>query len=1119
LEFSEHFVAEKLLPLRSMTRRAGNAINSPIAVIKWVLMNAAPKQDVAIVAIGRNEGERLKRCLRSVVGKARTVVYVDSGSADGSAEFAASLGCDVVELTSAQGCTAARARNEGFARVMKIAPEVAFVQFVDGDCELADGWLKQGAIALARSTDVGVVCGHVREISPEATIYNRLCDLEGRQPPGEVRSARGAFMVRSEVFSAAAGFRDELIAAEDEEFCVRVRSLGERVLKLDREMARRDAAMTRFSQWWETSRRSGYGYAQGAALHGSGQDHSFVRSCRGMWVWGLALPLLGLGLAPFTRGVSLAVMLLAYVLQLARIYALERGRGWPADDAAIYAFFTVIFRFPALQGLLGYSWRQMRGRGVSTIENKRQIEDKRQEEFDTDMPETAEVPSDAEAGTLFAQEEDHRGGRLRVALVGAGSVAEWHAKALRSVKNVQLVAVCDRIPGRAEAFAVKFGVPQAYRSLDAMLAAEKLDAVHILVPSDLHFEAAQTALLAGVNVLLEQPMGESAESCDALVEMAVDRGLRLAVAHNYLFAEPYERLRNDVCAGALGRIADVTITWHRPLAQLMQGPFDSWMLRNPRNVLIEIGAHSVAHLLDLVGEPEEMQVQPDSPIELPAGGRFYRRWQVTARKGPTAVELRFSFVPGFSEYTIHVRGSLAAATVDLERNTYTLHRHHPTEPDFDAYVMLASEAASLRRQARRSLWASVLSRLHRRERGNPYGDSIAKAIDAFYATPDQPLDARVNGRLGAQAVLLSALMGKVAIFPADEFDHAAAGDALPVTRRSHKKSRILVLGGTGFLGSELVRQLGESGQKARLLVRDASAVPRAVHESAMEVLTGDLMNQDDLRRAMEGVDSVFHLARAHVNSWLEYQKFEIEATRQVAECALEAGVKRLIYTGTIDSYYAGRRAGKINARTPLDPHIERRNLNARAKAASEKILMRMHRVQGLPVVILRPGIVVGRGASPFHAGIGMWWYDSVCQIWGKGTNKLPLVLVDDVARALLAALETPGIEGQSFNLVGEPCLSAQEYLDELDRCGGMRIERHATPIWRFYLADWMKWAIKVAIQAPERRLPSYRDWESRTRLATFDCTAAKAALGWVPESSRTELVRRGIEEPLMDWMR
>jgi len=89
LEFSEHFVAEKLLPLRSMTRRAGNAINSPIAVIKWVLMNAAPKQDVAIVAIGRNEGERLKRCLRSVVGKARTVVYVDSGSADGSAEFAA----------------------------------------------------------------------------------------------------------------------------------------------------------------------------------------------------------------------------------------------------------------------------------------------------------------------------------------------------------------------------------------------------------------------------------------------------------------------------------------------------------------------------------------------------------------------------------------------------------------------------------------------------------------------------------------------------------------------------------------------------------------------------------------------------------------------------------------------------------------------------------------------------------------------------------------------------------------------------------------------------------------------------------------------------------------------
>ena len=120
---------------------------------------------------------------------------------------------------------------------------------------------------------------------------------------------------------------------------------------------------------------------------------------------------------------------------------------------------------------------------------------------------------------------------------------------------------------------------------------------------------------------------------------------------------------------------------------------------------------------------------------------------------------------------------------------------------------------------------------------------------------------------------------------------------------------------------------------------------------------------------------------------------------------------------------------------------------------------------------------------------------------------------------LIGAMETAGIEGQSFNLIGAPCLSAQEYLDELDRAGGMRIQRHATPIFKFYLRDMVKWVVKVAVRHPERRLPSYRDWESRTQRAVFDCTAAKTTLGWQPVSDRTELVRQGIEVPLLETMR
>jgi nucleoside-diphosphate-sugar epimerase len=304
----------------------------------------------------------------------------------------------------------------------------------------------------------------------------------------------------------------------------------------------------------------------------------------------------------------------------------------------------------------------------------------------------------------------------------------------------------------------------------------------------------------------------------------------------------------------------------------------------------------------------------------------------------------------------------------------------------------------------------------------------------------------------------------------------------------------------------------DSGHAVRVLARSPAGIPRGLRErGTLECVVGDLGSKADLLRAMEGVETVFHLARANVKSWADYQRLEIEATQRVGECALASGVKRLIYTGTIDSYFAGTGAGTITEEAPLDPKIDRRNLYARAKAASESILTQMHQERGLPLVIVRPGIVIGRGGTPFHWGVGMWWNDTVCQMWGAGNNKLALVLVEDVAAGLNAAMNTPRIEGRSFNLVGPPLLTAQEYLDELDRVGGIKIQRRAVPIARFYFKDLMKWVVKVAARHPERRMPSYRDWESRTGRAFFDCSAAKTVLGWRPVEDRDEMVRRGIE--------
>ena len=224
--------------------------------------------ELGIVAIGRNEGQRLINCLNSIRAEAKVpTVYVDSGSTDRSSEAAAGLGVTVVNLDMARPFTAARARNEGYAALLKLQPNTRFVQFIDGDCELVSGWLETALEFFAQRSDVAVVCGRRRERHPETSIYNRLCDVEWDTPIGEATACGGDAMIRAEALQAARGYRNELIAGEEPEFCLRLRKLGWKIWRLDAEMTRHDAAMTRFAQWWRRTVRSGYAYAEIAQLH------------------------------------------------------------------------------------------------------------------------------------------------------------------------------------------------------------------------------------------------------------------------------------------------------------------------------------------------------------------------------------------------------------------------------------------------------------------------------------------------------------------------------------------------------------------------------------------------------------------------------------------------------------------------------------------------------------------------------------------------------------------------------------------------------------------------------------------------------------------------------------
>lgn len=310
----------------------------------------APLPGVGVIAIGRNEGDRLSACLASVAATAGQVVYVDSGSTDNSIARADALGVVVVDLDPKLPFSAARARNAGFRRWREIDPDGRYAQFVDGDCEVTPGWLAAGTAFLDAHPDVAVVFGQLRERHPERSLYNLLRDMDYDVPTGEMRGCGGNAMMRADAVEAAGGFRDDMICGEEPELCIRLRASGWRIWHLDEPMAQHDAAMTRFSQWWKRSLRSGYGAALGADLHGKPPERHSMREWRRAWFWGLALPGAVLALMPFIGPASLWV-LLAYPLQVIRVAL--RGRRDPRANWS-RALFLMLSVFPAMLGQTQY---------------------------------------------------------------------------------------------------------------------------------------------------------------------------------------------------------------------------------------------------------------------------------------------------------------------------------------------------------------------------------------------------------------------------------------------------------------------------------------------------------------------------------------------------------------------------------------------------------------------------------------------------------------------------------------------------------------------------------------------------------------------------------------------
>ncbi len=325
---------------------------------------------VGIVVIGRNEGARLEQCLLSV--RDWPLVYVDSGSSDGSVSFAESVGAAVVELDLSLPFTAARARNQGFKVLLQNNTDLEFVMFVDGDCVVDSNWIAMAQKAMSESPDLSVVCGRRRERYPNATIYNLLCDIEWDTPVGEASACGGDAIYRVSTFKRVGGFDDGFIAGEEPELCFRVRAGGGRVRRLDAEMTLHDADMTHFSQWWKRTERSGYAYYLSMCKHGHSEERFNVREVKSILAWSslfwLSLLISFVLLSIFPALSFLVIICLQTIRISLRLDRVKTAFGLKAS--VIYGASTVLAKLPQQFGIVNGFIKDRFGKAHTLIEYK-----------------------------------------------------------------------------------------------------------------------------------------------------------------------------------------------------------------------------------------------------------------------------------------------------------------------------------------------------------------------------------------------------------------------------------------------------------------------------------------------------------------------------------------------------------------------------------------------------------------------------------------------------------------------------------------------------------------------------------------------------------------------------
>jgi predicted dehydrogenase/nucleoside-diphosphate-sugar epimerase len=697
--------------------------------------------------------------------------------------------------------------------------------------------------------------------------------------------------------------------------------------------------------------------------------------------------------------------------------------------------------------------------------------------------------------------------RYRTALIGAGFISTTHIEALKTaVPETELVAIVDRNLGLAKSRAAQWGIPNVYGDIEELIAASVADVAHVLAPPDLHAPITRRLLEAGLHVLLEKPMSTSVADCAALTALAAEKGVVLGINQNFVYHPAYRQARRILLdERRLGPIRSLHVTFNVPLRQLGARQFGHWMLQEPVNILLEQAVHPLSQIADLLGTPSVVNGQAGKPLRIAPGRMFYDRWSADLMCGETPAQLYLAFGQSFHAWRFTAICDDGLLVCDLSAGRIMVQGRAQWPEFLDNLVTGAGVAAQTAGQSIGGAVGYITGLLKLRPRSDGFFVSMRDSIAAFYkGIPNGrvPLDGVFGGSLVAVCETLAAKL------PSAEAPNLAKKSA---AKKDAPAPDLVVFGGSGFIGSHLVSRLVADGRSVRVVSRGAGAQSPPFDSPLVEIMRGNVADRADVERALAGAKHVVNLAHGGGGSnWDEIKRAMVDSGLLVAECAAAAGVQRLVHVGSISGLYLGDPAETITGATPPDAEPEKRNLYSRAKVEADRALLAFAADKGLDLVILRPGLVVGEGTAALHGGLGFFNNEQHVIGWNGGTNALPFVLADDVADAIVKAVDMPAIPGKTYNLVGDVRPTAREFVGMLVNATGRPIAFHPQSVDWLYAAELFKWGIKRAT-GKSVDIPSRRDLVSRGLAAQFDCSDAKRDLDWHPVADRATFIAKAVD--------